>query len=37
MNENDSLAGGVFISVSVLSFFHFTMKKYFQRKQYFQR
>lgn len=28
MNENDSLAGGVFIPVSVfLSFFHFTMKK----------
>lgn len=27
MNENDSLAGGDFIPVSVLSFFHFTMKK----------
>lgn len=26
MNENDSLAGGDFIPVSVLSFFHFTMK-----------
>lgn len=34
MNENDSLAGGDFIPVSVLSFFHFTMKKmlYFQRE-----
>lgn len=27
MNENDSLAGGVFIPVSVLSFFHFTIEK----------
>lgn len=36
MNENDSLAGGDFIPVSILSFFHFTMKKcsIFNVKQY---